>query len=42
TYTERTAPLTEYYRKKGVLKSVNGMGAIDDVYKRISAVVRTA
>ncbi len=42
TYTERTAPLTEYYRKKGVLKTVNGMGAIDDVYKRISAVVRTA
>ena len=42
TYTERTAPLTEYYRKKGVLKTVNGMGAIDEVYKRISAVVRTA
>jgi adenylate kinase len=42
TYTERTAPLTEFYRKKGVLKSVNGMGAIDDVYKRISAVIRAA
>jgi adenylate kinase len=26
TYTERTAPLTEYYRKKGVLRSVDGMG----------------
>jgi len=42
TYTERTAPLTEFYRRKGVLRSVNGMGAIDDVYKRISAVIRTA
>jgi len=42
TYTERTAPLTEYYRKKGVLKSVDGMGPIDEVYKRISAVIKAA
>jgi len=42
TYTERTAPLTEYYRKKGVLRSVDGMGPIDDVYKRIAAVIRAA
>ncbi len=40
TYTERTAPLTEYYRRKGVLRTVNGMGTIDDVYKRIVAVIR--
>ena len=42
TYTERTAPLTEYYRHKGVLRSVDGMGPIDEVYKRIAAVVRGA
>lgn len=42
TYTERTAPLTEHYRKKGVLKSVNGMGAIDDVYQHIAAVIKAA
>lgn len=40
TYTERTAPLTEYYRQKGVLRSVDGMGPIDEVYKRIADVVR--
>lgn len=42
TYTERTAPLTEYYRKKGVLRSVNGMGSIDEVYERIAAVIKAA
>lgn len=42
TYTERTAPLTEHYRKKGVLKSVDGMGSIDDVYKRIAKVIKAA
>jgi adenylate kinase len=42
TYTERTAPLTEYYRKKGVLKSVDGMGSIDDVYKQIAKVIKAA
>ncbi len=42
TYTELTAPLTEHYRKKGVLKSVDGMGAIDDVYKHIAAVIKAA
>jgi adenylate kinase len=42
TYTERTAPLTEYYRKKGVLRSVDGMGSIDDVYKRIAKVIKAA
>lgn len=42
TYTERTAPLTEHYRKKGVLKSVDGMGSIDDVYKQIAKVIKAA
>ena len=42
TYTERTAPLTEFYRRKGVLRSVDGMGSIDDVYKRIVAAIKAA
>ena len=42
TYTERTAPLTELYRRKGVLRSVDGMGSIDDVYKRIVAAIKAA
>lgn len=34
-YFEQTAPLSEYYRKLGLLKSINGMGRPDEVYKRL-------
>ena len=30
-YHENTAPLLPYYREKGVLRSVDGMGSIEDV-----------
>ena len=30
-YREQTAPLVEYYRSKGLLKSVDGMAPVDDV-----------
>jgi adenylate kinase len=30
-YRERTAPLVAYYRRKGALRTVNGMAAIPDV-----------
>lgn len=30
-YSDQAAPLVEYYKAKGVLKSVNGMGSIDGV-----------
>ncbi len=38
-YHEQTAPLIDYYGKKGVLKSIDGMKAIDEVTSQISAVL---
>ena len=35
TYFEQTAPLIEYYRKKGVLYVVDANGSIDEVYTRL-------
>lgn len=34
-YQEKTAPLIEHYRKKGVLVEVDGMGDVDDVTRRL-------
>jgi adenylate kinase len=36
-YREQTAPLIDYYRNKGALKSVDGMAGIDDVSRSIDA-----
>jgi adenylate kinase len=34
-YREQTAPLVDYYRRRGVLREVEGLGAIDEVAARI-------
>lgn len=34
-YEEKTVPLLSYYEKMGVLKRVNGVGAIEEITKRI-------
>lgn len=34
-YDKATAPLIEYYKKKGILKSVMGAGNIDDIFKKV-------
>lgn len=31
-YNEQTAPLIDYYRNRGLLARVNGVGAIDDIF----------
>ena len=36
-YTEQTAPLIDYYKNKGVLIEIDGVGAIDEVFARICA-----
>jgi adenylate kinase len=36
-YRMQTAPLIDYYRRKGALKSVDGMAGIDDVTRSIDA-----
>jgi len=34
-FHEQTTPILPYYKDKGVLKSVNGMGAMLDVQKNL-------
>lgn len=36
-YAEQTAPLIELFSQRGILVTVNGMGAVDEVAERISA-----
>ena len=36
-YSDQTAPLIEYYKNKGVLIDIDGVGAIDEVFARICA-----
>jgi adenylate kinase len=41
-YHEQTAPLIAYYKKKGVLKSIDAMGDIDAIAGELAAVVTKA
>jgi adenylate kinase len=41
-YHAQTAPVAEYYRKKGMLKSVNGMGTVDEVSAAIENLLSAA
>jgi adenylate kinase len=36
-YAESTQPLIDYYRAKGLLRPVEGVGAIDEVFARVEA-----
>lgn len=38
-YQEETAPLVDYYRDRGILVEVDGMGSIEEVGKRIEEVI---
>lgn len=38
-YRRQTEPLLEYYRRSGLLKSVDGLGSVDDIFARIVAVL---
>ncbi|WP_340150280.1 adenylate kinase [uncultured Sneathiella sp.] len=40
-YHEQTAPLLPYYRKKGVLKQVDGMAGIDEVTAEMEAALQS-
>ncbi|MCB1501006.1 MAG: adenylate kinase [Bauldia sp.] len=39
-YRRQTAPVAEYYRQRGVLKAVDGMGSVDEVGARIDQSLR--
>jgi adenylate kinase len=41
-YYKKTSPLIGYYHAKGVLKSINGMGQIDEIAQGLSAIVKEA
>ncbi len=36
-YDTQTAPLISYYSKKGIMKTVMGVGSIDDIFKKVVA-----
>ncbi len=38
-YAEQTAPVAGYYEAKGLLTEVYGMGALDEVFGRLTAVL---
>ncbi|MEC4675981.1 MAG: adenylate kinase [Nitrospirota bacterium] len=38
-YEAQTAPLIEYYSKKGILKSIQGIGSIDEIFGKVCAVL---
>ncbi|MCQ0111060.1 adenylate kinase [Zhouia amylolytica] len=38
-YNEKTAPLTEYYKKQNKFHSINGVGTIEDITERLSKVI---
>ncbi len=38
-YDSQTAPLIDYYNKKGIMKTVMGVGSIDDIFKKVVALL---
>lgn len=40
TYLEKTEPIIKHYQDLGVLKRVNGLGTIEEVFERIERIIR--
>ena len=38
-YDAQTAPLFDYYGKKGILKSVQGVGSIDEIFNKVCKIL---
>ncbi|RMF91590.1 MAG: adenylate kinase [Planctomycetota bacterium] len=38
-YRTQTAPLLDYYQKAGLLKSIDGLGTVDEIFERIVGVL---
>jgi adenylate kinase len=34
-YRQQTAPLLEYYSKQGLLKKINGLGSVEEIFARV-------
>lgn len=39
-YKEQTEPMIDFFREKGILKTIDGSGTVDTVYSRLSDVLR--
>jgi adenylate kinase len=39
-YEDQTAPLIAYYKKAGLLRPIAGQGSIDDIFARITSVLK--
>ena len=40
TYFKETAPLIDYYKNKGVLRTINADGTVDEVWERLLEVIK--
>ncbi len=38
-YNEQTSPLKDYYKSEGLYNHINGVGALDDIFNEIAAVI---
>ncbi len=38
-YRDQTEPLLDYYRRQGLLRSIDGLGTVDEIFERIRAVL---
>jgi adenylate kinase len=38
-YQKQTAPLIDYYSKKNIMKTVMGVGSINDIFNKVVAVL---
>ncbi len=38
-YNEQTSPLKDYYKTEGLYNHINGVGALDDIFNEIAAVI---
>jgi adenylate kinase len=41
-YQQQTAPLIDYYSKKKIMKTVAGVGSIEDIFKKAVTAIETA
>ena len=41
-YRAQTEPLIAYYRSKGTLRPIDGMGTIEEIFSRIAAALAAA